>query len=612
MIFFDALDNNDYYYLKLYINILNWESVKFGKNYLSYYLCGEYNVFDIDIRIVNLLIDNCPYINILDEDGNTFLHLYFNYYNEPNIDIIKLLIDSGININVKNNNGNSVLHVYFYYYNKPNIDIIKLLIDSGIDINITNNNGDTLLHTYFDKSCDAVFNYELIELLVNSGINLYNTDVDNITPIHMYLLNNITIDIHILKVLLSGIILKDDKFKDLLYIYITKYRPDYDIIYILSKHGLKYKDELGNNALMMYMYNNNYDFNIKTVKLIIEKCGGDINFSNNNGDRPIDYYLKFNYNITINIIKDLIKMGTTVNKDTRLMKSCLFNGRNVNIDIIKYIYDITFTYTNYNKENLLHIYLENAINTNVVDFIIHNYKESINDINSKGLYPIHAAIGGYSSTKVIEHLIKLGSDINLLTNDGKTTLLFALKRKDEIIKLLLNYKPSITTLRKTINNLDNISLEYNIESFIILIRYILSVDLEFYNILHKMIIYNNNKNIMMYVDKCYNELLNIKKIQINSYISMSILDIIFKYDKNTACKYIKLCPILPYKKFPLYSNVINTRIYLLIKRHKLLNNVIECTQKSNNIWKVIPNEIKLIIFSYISDKDLLFFKKSIQ
>ncbi len=119
-------------------------------------------------------------INSQDTDGNTVLHIAFDYGQE---DLIEYLIKNGINVNIQNKNGSTPLHCAVSYCNEGYISIIRELIENGANPDIQNLNGETVLHIIITHTASQ-FMY-LPKNFFDAIRNVDIKDKKGLTPLHI-------------------------------------------------------------------------------------------------------------------------------------------------------------------------------------------------------------------------------------------------------------------------------------------------------------------------------------------------------------------------------------------------------------------------------------------
>ena len=130
----------------------------------------------LTIKKFELLVKQCPDLNIQTVWGFTFLHVLcmINDKNSKSLPKMKLLIDHGANPNIKNLNDDSPLHILCEWSNirKTTLSQIKLLINAGADVNSVNNCGQSPLCiacNYYNITLDTYqfkTNYQYYNILL--------------------------------------------------------------------------------------------------------------------------------------------------------------------------------------------------------------------------------------------------------------------------------------------------------------------------------------------------------------------------------------------------------------------------------------------------------------
>lgn len=127
----------------------------------------EFNDLIVDLRVAaimgdykkvkNILTSNDVDINVVDDKGNTILHLAII---NKNIEVVKTILkdSTGLNINFANNMGNTPLHQAAL---NNDLIMISLLINYGADKYIMNNYGETPYNLYDidDETSCYILNY---------------------------------------------------------------------------------------------------------------------------------------------------------------------------------------------------------------------------------------------------------------------------------------------------------------------------------------------------------------------------------------------------------------------------------------------------------------------
>ncbi len=143
---------------------------------------------DYNIEKVKVLIQNGIDTNMVDENGDTFLHVAASSACGRR-KIINLLLDqegSSSIINAINKYENTALHIAALH---SNTQIIKLLIEKGADVTRCGKNGLTALHIASDKAC-----VDGVKLLLKHGSNvnaIFNNEGNAETPLETLILSSI-------------------------------------------------------------------------------------------------------------------------------------------------------------------------------------------------------------------------------------------------------------------------------------------------------------------------------------------------------------------------------------------------------------------------------------
>lgn len=365
-----------------------------GKTILYYPIKYGYN------NILKIIVDNSKHIigvpinDFKDINNNTPLH-YTALYN--NIDAFNILSNINPNINIVNNEGNTLLHIAVI---NNNINYINLLLkNKDIKVNLLNDQGLSVLHIAIIKRYihilklfinDKRFNINIIETkynmtplmylldikfldiindMLNRGALLTFQDIYGNNILHHSLIEN-KLDLFLFfknyksnKVLDNAINIKGETF---LHILLENYNNiDIDFNNLIININLNLQDNNGNTCMHLLCKNNLW---IKVKNVLINKKI-DIFIYNLNKETPLSYINKDNYNEFINMIilsyynylKKKPKMWTTKwendcstvkdkNKCLELIKNNIVKS-NLSIPLKKNVYNITITNVNSVKYN---------------------------------------------------------------------------------------------------------------------------------------------------------------------------------------------------------------------------------------------------------------------
>jgi len=140
-----------------------------GHSGLFWLINGFERIFDDNIYdAIDFLLKNGADVNELsseDIDNQTLLMDHPDDYR-----LISILIKYGPNLDIINEEGDSILHL------TKNEDVVKLLIENGANCNIKNSEGDTILHDYASK-----LDIEMCEYIISFGGNSLEKNDDNET-----------------------------------------------------------------------------------------------------------------------------------------------------------------------------------------------------------------------------------------------------------------------------------------------------------------------------------------------------------------------------------------------------------------------------------------------
>ena len=331
--------------------------------------------------LINLLEKGIN-INILDDNGNTALHL------ASTPEIVKLLLDKGANPEARNNQNDTPL--IFASFN-DNTESVKLLLEKGADPNAQNSNGNTPL--IFASSND---NTESVKLLLEKGANPEARNNQNDTPLIFASFNDNTESIKLL--LEKGADPNTQNSNGNTALIIASLNNYTKLVKLLLEKGanLEVQNNNGDASLSIASSSNN----IEIVKLLLEK-GANPNIQNKNGNTPlIIASLKNN----LEILKLLLEKGVDINIENNdgetVIEYTSFR------EIIELLFDKTLKYKNMNYEEII----KSTSNENLIGFLLekeYEYpKEYSNNELLNNLNAIRTPINKDNRKVELENIIK--------------------------------------------------------------------------------------------------------------------------------------------------------------------------------------------------------------
>jgi hypothetical protein len=140
-----------------------------GHSGLFWLIDGFHRTFDDNIYdAIDFLLENGADVNEMsseDTENQTFLMEHPDDYR-----LISILIKYGPNLDIINEEGDSILHL------TKNEDVVKLLIENGANCNIKDIDGNTILHNYA-----SLLDIEMCEYIISFGGNSLEKNDDNET-----------------------------------------------------------------------------------------------------------------------------------------------------------------------------------------------------------------------------------------------------------------------------------------------------------------------------------------------------------------------------------------------------------------------------------------------
>ena len=145
------------------------EQDKEGKTALWYV---KSSVSENDPKTFDFLVKNGANVNILNNEGYTFLHsLVRDYFGvlTDDISFIKHVAESGSDLKTKNLRGDSLLFTATHKTRK----LVEFFINKGLNVNEKNNEGKT---PFLEASRGSIESLEICKLLISKGANIKLTD----------------------------------------------------------------------------------------------------------------------------------------------------------------------------------------------------------------------------------------------------------------------------------------------------------------------------------------------------------------------------------------------------------------------------------------------------
>ena len=407
---------------------------------------------------VNLLLNAGAEPNIVDADGDTWLHYAARNYCHSNV-IHNIFTHVG-DVNATNKKNVTALMLACSYLNKC---AINSLLNAGADPKIRDTNDNTWLHY-------AARNYrftEAIQAIISHGIDLNATNKKNVTALMIacqylnkgviYILLNAAADPNIA-----------DANGDTFLHYAARNIVYSDVFQAIILHGadVNATNKTNVTAFMLACEKRNKD-----VIHVFLNAGVDLNIADADGDACFHYAAR-NYQFT-DVLQVIISLGLDVNGTnnknvTALMLACkegkkdaidvlLSDGADPNIADADGATCLHYAARNYRSTDVLPVIISLGLdvngtnNKNVTALMLackEGKKDAIDVLLSDGADPniadadgatcLHYAARNYRSTDVLQVIISLGLDVNGTNNKNVTALMLACKegKKDAIDVLL--------------------------------------------------------------------------------------------------------------------------------------------------------------------------------
>lgn len=379
-------------------------------------------------KIARMLIDN----EIIDADskdkqGNTLLqNAAMNFDDRENLEFIKYLVeDKNVYINALDNDENTALHLNLLHIGNNSDETIKYLIDKGTDLSIKNKDGDSVLYLAAKRE-----NINAIKYLLLKGANI---EINNYTVFHVAARRS---DLEMFKIFESYCcafnidqISKNHYYKDslLCMMIIGRYQGE-DLEEIMGTN----ENEFENRRMKMCEY-------------LVEKYYKS-NIDIKSHERTTLFMAAINDRL--NVVKYLIEKGAKLENSPDILIEVSKKG---NLVMVKYLVEKGAEEIAEGKGKGVKVddkvgeHEETALiaSASVDNLELVQYLSTNSDINHKekknGFSALHhASINGFSGA--VEHLIKSGANINQLTDSGEKDSplhLAVINKNYETVKILI-------------------------------------------------------------------------------------------------------------------------------------------------------------------------------
>ncbi|MEA2018920.1 MAG: ankyrin repeat domain-containing protein [Campylobacterota bacterium] len=395
----------------------------------------ENNSFNVPLKHIEFLLENGANINI--EYKKNDIHPLCSAVKKQDVALVKLLVKYVEDINIYQFNFNDMFMFSMLYdaLKKGNFEIITTLVENDIDVNTIDMRTFTTPFTYAIKQN----NFKLMELLINNGAKINNIVKDSFDS------DKKSLSLLIFEPLVISVTLNNMK--------ITKY---------LVEHGadINYKiKEL--DDLSIYEIANEHDD--QAIADYLELNGVDISI---NPDRKeIDFQTIFSlaeYKTTDPEINSSSKKSVKSfnEKINKILKK-------KNEDLEKILEQRTKQikeYLNHKKDQPINKLIIEAIESKSIDKLQYLIDEDyvLKDIDINELFADNYPLD------FIVAVIKQSNDVNVVSEDGMTPLMFATKASSsEIVKLLLDKGADKTLKTKNNQRAKNFAINNEIRNLIV-------------------------------------------------------------------------------------------------------------------------------------------------
>ncbi|ABI99145.1 ankyrin repeat protein [Deerpox virus W-1170-84] len=582
-------------------------------------------------------------------------YLYKKYIN---IDVLNLLINTGIPVKT-NNLINFCLSSFFANTKiKFNVNHVKEIIEILIKNGATFKRKPYSTHPLFYLICNKKFNYSsLYEYLTKYNINFNIKNPDGFNLLHMYLDKIDDVKLDVIKSLLSNKVKINAKtrFNRLtpLQIYLQKNFIQEKVVNFLIDNGSEINNGFIETPLYTLLNNCNSSKKLKSLTTKFIKKGADINQrAENDGRTPIVGFILNSAIINVDNLKFLLENGAnplvTIRGNNNLLHLYL-ERYNISISILSILLDsgIDINAFNYQNHRPIHVYLDKEaedVYIIIIEFLLskgailarvndsHRFSESIlevflrnnkditvstltlanyllklfpiDSIDEYGYNPLLSSVYTYN-VEFFNYFIDLGADVNVVSKMGDTCSSIAITKEYKCIFSLLLKCTDISDdhIIQTIKYLEDKNFDTSVKI----------------KMMEKYIRFMFNKNPDIYlkykylslkfgdtVDECLKDLVHMKNTCLRK---TTVFNLIFNKNNTMPIGYIFSDNVTQYLTSKVYGEKVKRVIENSLKRYSHINTILkrinnECGE-SNNIWNILPDEMKLKILDSLTLEDLL-------
>lgn len=391
---------------------------------------GQYDYDSLRKALINnktdealLIIKKCPDIKKTGSEANKpLLHQYLEVRNADK-EIIELLLENGADINEIWRGSYPLLLAL----TRGRFDIAEILIKRGADTSIKDAADNSLIHLVMRECEDgrAVdFFYE----------NIFDFNVKNKygeTPLFLMILNNKTAAMKYFIEKGADIKAAESNNSTPLETAISRGYETAAICLVEKGADIKFKNENGLTPLHKAA-----QYGLTDLMSVLISKKADCDAATKYGSTPLFFAAERG---TLPAVELLIKAGANLNardsSNTTPLMNAVFSDRFEIADYLITKYPSTLSALNINEKNKLLLVSAEKGNARIIEKLIKNGTD-INAAETSGNTALHLAVIR-ANLEVAKALLKFGADVNRRNNMGRTALHFAAEAgKQEMIEIL--------------------------------------------------------------------------------------------------------------------------------------------------------------------------------